>query len=265
MSADSTKKTIGIAIIISLVCSVLVSVAAVSLRPVQIKNMRLDRLQNILLAADIEAEKGEVEKVYRDRITPVIIELETGNELGEEQFDRFLNLEDFNIKKVARHAEYGKTIPPERDIAGIKRMPRFMPVYLVKTGDQIERIIFPLYGKGLWSTMYGFMALDRDLRTIKGFTFYEHGETPGLGGEVDNPKWKATWKGKLAFDKEWNVKIQVIKGAVVPGSAEAKYQIDGLSGSTLTTRGVDSLVRFWLGPDGYAPYFERLRGDRIDG
>ena len=265
MSTDSTKKTIGIAIIISLVCSVLVSVAAVSLRPVQIKNMRLDRLQNILIAADIDAKKGDVEKVYRDRITPILIELETGAELGEDHFDRFLNLEDFDIKKVAGHPDYGKAIPPDRDIAGIKRMPGFMPVYLVKAGGITERIIFPLYGKGLWSTMYGFMALDRDLRTIKGFTFYEHGETPGLGGEVDNPKWKATWKGKLAFDKEWNVKIKVLKGEVVPGSAEAEYQIDGLSGSTLTTRGVDNLVRFWLGPDGYAPYFKKLRGGRTDG
>lgn len=265
MSADSTKKTIAIAIIISLVCSVLVSVAAVSLRPVQIKNMRLDRLQNILMAAGIEAEKGEVEEVYRDRITPIIIELETGEELHEKAFDRFLNIEDFDIKKVAGHADYGKAIPPERDLAGIKRMPKFMPVYLVKSDGLTERIIFPLYGKGLWSTMYGFMALDRDLRTIKGFTFYEHGETPGLGGEVDNPRWKATWKGKLAFDKEWNVRIQVIKGEVDPGSREANYQIDGLSGSTLTTRGVDSLVRFWLGPDGYSPYFKRLRGDLSDG
>ncbi len=265
MSADSTKKTIATAIIISLVCSVLVSVTAVSLRPVQIKNMRLDRLQNILMAAGIEAKKDEAEKLYRDRITPIIIELETGEELGKNEFDRFLNLEDFDIKKVAAHPDYGKAIPAERDIAGIKRMPKFMPVYLVKSGGLTERIIFPLYGKGLWSTMYGFMALDRDLTTIKGFTFYEHGETPGLGGEVDNPRWKATWKGKLAFDKEWNVRIQVIKGEVDPGSAEAKYQIDGLSGSTLTTRGVDSLVRFWLGPDGYGPYFERLRGDGTDG
>ena len=265
MSADSTKKTIGIAIIISLVCSILVSVAAVSLRPVQIRNMRLDRLQNILIAAGIEAKKGEVEQLYKDRITPVVIELETGEEVGEEDFDRFLNLEDFDIKKVATHPDYGKAILPGRDIAGIKRMPRFMPVYLVKADDQIERIIFPLYGKGLWSTMYGFMALDRDLKTIKGFTFYEHGETPGLGGEVDNPKWKATWKGKLAFDKGWNVRIEVIKGEVDPASAEARYQIDGLSGSTLTTRGVDNLVKFWLGPDGYGPYFERLRGDLSDG
>ena len=265
MSTDGTKKTIGVAIIISLVCSVLVSVAAVSLKPVQVKNMRLDRLRNILMAADIEAEKGEIDKLYKERITPIIIELETGKKLGEEKFDRLLNLEDFDIKAVATHADYGKTIPAERDTAGIKRMPKFMPVYLVKTGGITERIIFPLYGKGLWSTMYGFMALGRDLRTIKGFTFYEHGETPGLGGEVDNPRWKATWKGKLAFDKDWNVKIRVIKGEVVRGSAEANYQVDGLSGSTLTTRGVDNLVRFWLGPDGYGPYFKKLRGDGTDG
>ena len=77
----------------------------------------------------------------------------------------------------------------------IKRKPKYMVIYEVEEGDKIDKYIFPIYGKGLWSTMYGFIALDKDLKTIKGFTFYEHGETPGLGGEVDNPKWKNIVEG----------------------------------------------------------------------
>ena len=107
--------------------------------------------------------------------------------------------------------------------------------------------------------MFGFVALGSDLRTIEGFTFYEHGETPGLGGEVDNPNWKKTWQGKKAFGEDWEVKIEVIKGRVDPSSDKAKYQVDGLSGSTLTTRGVDYLVKFWLGDNGYGPFLKRLR------
>ena len=134
-----------------------------------------------------------------------------------------------------------------------------MVVYLVNNDSGVEKYILPMYGKGLWSTMYGFMALNKDLRTIDGFTFYSHGETPGLGGEVDNPKWKAQWKGKQAFNENWDISIEVIKGLVDPTGPKANSQIDGLSGSTLTTRGVDKLVRFWLGDQGYGPFFKNLR------
>jgi Na+-transporting NADH:ubiquinone oxidoreductase subunit C len=143
-------------------------------------------------------------------------------------------------------------------------MPKFMVLYRVLEKGRTIKYILPVYGKGLWSTMYGFIALDTDLTTIQGFTFYEHGETPGLGGEVDNPRWKQIWVGKQAYDAEGRVQIRVIKGRVDPSAPEARFQIDGLSGSTLTTRGVDNLVRFWLGPDGYGPTMERLREEGTD-
>ena len=107
--------------------------------------------------------------------------------------------------------------------------------------------------------MYGFVALDRDLTTVKGFTFYEHGETPGLGGEVDNPSWKASWVGKNIYNATGNLKIEVIKEKVNPDNKDAIYQVDGLSGATLTTRGINNLVRFWLSADGYGPFIENLR------
>jgi len=123
----------------------------------------------------------------------------------------------------------------------------------------LEKIILPVYGKGVWSTMYGFIALNNDLTTVEGFSFYEHGETPGLGGEVDNPAWRRSWVGKKAFDDRGKVAIEVLKGAVDPLSPEAVHQIDGLSGASLTTRGVDKLVRYWLGEHGYGPYLGKLR------
>ncbi len=137
-----------------------------------------------------------------------------------------------------------------------------MIVYKVIQNSIIEQYIFPIYGKGLWSTMWGFISLEKDLHTIRGLTFYEQGETPGLGGEVDNPDWKKIWVGKKAFDTRGKLRIKVIKGEVDPSSPEAKYQVDGLSGSTLTTRGVNNLVRFWLGKHGYGPFLERLKVQR---
>ena len=105
------------------------------------------------------------------------------------------------------------------------------------------------------------MALEGDLRTIRGLTFYEHKETPGLGGEVDNPRWKALWNGRLAFDDALAPVIQVVKGPA--GSvADAPHSVDGLSGATITSRGVTTLLQFWLGPEGFGPYLTRLRAER---
>jgi Na+-transporting NADH:ubiquinone oxidoreductase subunit C len=133
-------------------------------------------------------------------------------------------------------------------------------VYLVNDeAGALDRIILPIRGYGLWSTLYGFVALESDANTIVGLGFYEHAETPGLGGEVDNPSWKAKWSGKLAY-KNGDVAISVLKGAVNPAAADAQWQVDGLSGATLTTKGVHNLVQYWLGDDGFAPLLGNLRG-----
>jgi Na+-transporting NADH:ubiquinone oxidoreductase subunit C len=134
-----------------------------------------------------------------------------------------------------------------------------MLAYFVKTQGQIEKLIIPVYGKKLWSTLYGYLALHKDLKTIADIAFYQHGETPGLGGEVDNPKWKQLWKGKLAFDDNGKVAIHVLRGSADPESIKARYQIDGLAGATLTSRGVDKLINYWLGENGYGPFLARLQ------
>ncbi len=270
MAADSIKKTIGVAIGVCLVCSILVSLAFVQLKPIQDQNKELDKLKNILQAGGIKADgNADVKAVYEKNIEPVIIDLKSGEVVTDPE--EKIKPENFDIEALAKDPEYSSSIPSDKDIADIKRHPDKMIVYNVKdpegSGKIIKRI-FPLYGRGLWSTMYGLLALDKNMSTIRGFTFYKHEETPGLGGEVDNPKWKALWNDKTAFEisgDKVDLKIEVIKGQVVKGRPEAEYQIDGLSGSTLTTRGVNNLVRFWLGYDGkewgstgYGPYIKKL-------
>lgn len=264
MSNDSIKKTIIVALGVCLVCSVLVATATVALRGRQQENRKLDKIKNILQAGNLlnqtdAGDKNQIAKIYNEQIRPVIIDLKTGEIIPESAYNDKLNIEKFDIKTMSDSPEYGERIPSAVDIASIKKMPKVMAIYIVQRNDQVEKFILPVYGYGLWSTMYGFIALGRDLVTIEGITFYEHGETPGLGGEIDNPLWKEQWQGKKAFDKNQQVKISVIKGKVDTMEPEAIYQVDGLSGSTLTTRGVDNLVKFWLGENGYGAFLEKQR------
>jgi Na+-transporting NADH:ubiquinone oxidoreductase subunit C len=255
-SNDTLKNIIGVALLVCLVCSVLVSVAYVALKPKQEANQRLEKLRNVLIAGDLMKEKVDVEGTFAEKIVPALINLKTGEQLPKEKMSGLLAPETFDVKIVAKTPELSRSLTAAEDIAKIRRIPTQMMVYFVKDGDSYSRVIFPIYGSGLWSVLYGFMSIDKDLKTIRGFTIYEHGETPGLGGEVDNKRWKESWKGKIVFDETGKYDFKVIKGQVLPGTTN---EIDGLSGATLTTRGVNNMVNFWFGPNGYAPFFESLK------
>lgn len=259
MSHDSTKKTIQVALGVCAVCSILVATATVSLEAIQDQNKKLDKIENILVAGGIEVENKNPIKVYEENIKPIFIELNSGN-IVDKIDDPLFNPEKFDVKKVKSHPKLSESIPSEKDLANIKTKPKFMVVYQkIDKNKEVEAYILPIYGKGLWSTLYGFISIGKDLRTVKGITFYEHGETPGLGGEVDNKKWKASWKNKIALDETGNVILQVIKSKVGPNDPKADSKIDGLSGATLTTRGVDNLIHFWLSENGYGPFFNKMR------
>jgi len=265
VASDSIKKTFGVALGVCLVCSVLVSSTVVSLKPIQDENKKLDKLKNILIAGNLLEEGKDIETIYNNRIKPVIVDLETGEIIPEDKYDAVINPKTYDVKNIVKNAKYSKTIPSSEDIAKIKIMPKQMLIYLVMKEGEMESIILPVYGKGLWSTMYGLMALDKNIVDVNGFTFYEHGETPGLGGEVDNPNWKAQWVGKKIFDEDWDLRIEVIKSLVDREKPDAIYKVDGLSGSTLTTRGVNDLIRFWLGDNGYGKFLKKVREDGING
>lgn len=262
MSNDSLKNIIGVALGVCLVCSILVSTAAVALKPRQVANQTLEKRKNVLIAGDLmkKGEKVDVEKIFSGQIQPVLIQLETGERLPDDKMTGELAPEKFDVKKISKDPDTSRKVPEEQQKAGIKRVPINMMIYFVKEGNGYKKIIFPVHGSGLWSVMYGFLALDKDLKTVSGFTIYEHGETPGLGGEVENPRWQASWKGKIAFDDEGNFKLNVLtKGQASPGSND---QIDALSGATLTSQGMRGLIDFWFGPEGYAPFLEKLRIQR---
>jgi Na+-transporting NADH:ubiquinone oxidoreductase subunit C len=252
MSNDSVQKTLFVAVALCLVCAVVVSAAAVALRPLQLANKSFDRRKNIVEVADL-LQPGENVQEAVEEVEIRIVNLETGE--YTDQFDPAA----YDLRKAARDPALSEPIPPDLDIANIKRKAKYAPVYLIKEDGKIKIIILPVHGYGLWSTMYGFLALEGDTKTIHGLKFYEHAETPGLGGEITNPKWLAKWDGKVVYDEQWQPDIQVIKGTVDPNKPGAEHEVDGIAGATLTSRGVMHLMQYWLSDQGYGPFLARLR------
>ncbi len=244
--------TVGFAAAVCLVCSIAVSAAALSLEDRQEANRRQDIRRNVLVAAGLlqpgeRADAAEVDARF-EAVRPVVVDRRTGDALSE------IDPASFDPKRESLDPE-GSTVVVDNP-AGLVRLPRRVLVYQVCEAGRVDRWVFPVVGKGLWSTLYGFLALDTDGSTIRGLAFYKHGETPGLGGEVDNPRWRARWDGRRAFDESGQVRIEVIKGSA--GSArDNPYQVDGLSGATITSRGVSELVRFWMGDEGFGPFLEQ--------
>lgn len=250
---DSVGRTLGVALGVSLVCSLLVSVAAVSLRPKQAENRLLNRKKNILRAAGVLRADMSVAEQY-EGIRPRVVDLETG------EYVENVDPTGFDQQAAARDPARSVAIPDSQDLAGINRRAKRAAVYLVEKEGRVDKVILPVHGLGLWSTMYGFVALDaRDLNTIRGLVFFEHGETPGLGGEIDDPDWQALWEGKKVYGPDGDVRIDVIKGKVDPAREGAQFKVDGLSGATLTSRGVDRMLDYWLGENGFGIYLRKMR------
>lgn len=251
---DSPQKTLFVALVLCVVCSVAVASAAVLLRPLQERNKALAEKTEILKVAGAY-EKGQDINALFEHVDARIVDLATG------EYVENIDAAAYDQREAARDPQRSIAIPPEDDIAHIFTRAKYAPVYLVRENNQLSTVVLPVHGYGLWSTLYGFVALSADGRTIKGVTFYEHGETPGLGAEIENPKWQASWKGKEAVSEDGQVLFKVSKGSVEPGTPEAAFAVDGLSGATLTSNGVTNLIRYWLGKQGFGPYLARLRAE----
>ena len=252
MRRDSVLGTFTVAAVLCVVCSLLVASAAVGLKPQQERNKKIDEKKNVLMAAGLcepTATANEVDAIFADRVQRIIVDLSTGEQVADPPFDPAA----YDQRQAAKDPELNEPIPAG-ELPGVNERARYAVVYEVRDGDNLDQYVFPVHGKGLWSTLYGFLAVDSDRRTIRGITFFEHGETPGLGGEVDNPKWKAQWPSKVAYDENGDVVIRVIKGVVNPASPEADHEIDGLAGATITTKGVSNLVRYWLSDEAFGKF-----------
>ena len=265
---DSLEKTIAIAVALCLVCAVLVSFAAVALKPLQIDNKAADMKKNILDVAGLLEEGANINTAFAQKIEAKIVDLETG------AYVENINADEYDQRKAAKDPAQSIAIPKDKDIAHIRVKAKYAKVFLVKDGGKLKSIILPMHGYGLWSTLYGFLSLDADGQTVQSINFYDQQETPGLGGEVVNPVWRALWKGKKVYaesdqpslDKgligEADIgepALSLIKGTVDTTKPGSQYQVDGLAGATLTSTGVTNLVRYWTSNEGFAPYLKKVR------
>jgi Na+-transporting NADH:ubiquinone oxidoreductase subunit C len=249
--------TLLVAVMLSLVCSILVASTAILLKPLQQRNEDLYRQQIILDVAGLYVAGSDIESLFAG-VETRMIDLATG------QYSDAVDAADFDAVAAAKDAELGIDIPAEYDTASIRRRARLSPVYLVRNENALNQIILPVYGPGLWSTMRGFLSLGPDGSSVRGLRFYEHAETPGLGDQIDKAEWRARWVDKQVFGTGDQPRIEVIRGSVDENSSDAIHQVDGISGATLTGRGVTKLVRYWTGPHGFGPFLERMRTEATD-
>lgn len=246
---DSFGGTVTVVVLLSLVCSIIVAGSAVLLRPEQIKQKELDKQKNILEVAGLMQPKINIQSVYSKNIEPRLVDSNTGDFVAMQP--------NFNSKSEADNPKTSIKLSGSEDIAKITRRANIVEVYLVKNSEgKIDQLILPIYGTGLWSVMYGFVSVQPNGNIINGITYYDEGETPGLGAEIKNPVWQAQFKNKELYNKQGNEALFVAKG----GAAKSKeHGIDALSGATLTSNGVSNSFKFWFGKMGFKKFLDKYR------
>ena len=251
---ESITKTIGVAFCVCLICSLVVSFSAVSLRDLQNENKLNDKRIKILQAADIYNPDEDIKQQFL-KLETKFVNFETGK-LMDTYMD--FSLEEYDPILATRDSNLSSKVPTSEDIAVIKNRENIGKIFILRNDDySINKLILPIRGYGLWGTLYGYISIENDFNTIAGIEFYDHKETPGLGAEVDNPKWKNLWPGKEIY-QNGEVSLSVIKGKVDNNDKGAQYEIDGLSGATITSRGVTNMITYWFGESGYSKLFKEL-------
>lgn len=248
---DSVFNVLFVAFLVCIVASIAVSLTVEALKPIQDVNKQAYKQVNILKVAGIYQAKTPIASQF-DVIESKLVNLDTGEYVDGD-------LENYDLSKIFKDPDSYITLTRQEDIASIKRRENVATVYLVKSemdASEITKVILPIRGYGLWSTLYGFLAIDLKTKNVAGISFYQHKETAGLGGKVDLQSWKDSWVGKEIYGSNNEIILTVIKGRAV-GEAKA-YSVDGLSGASLTTRGVDNLIHFWLGDLGFDKYLKNL-------
>jgi len=250
---DDPRKSLGVAFGVALACAIAVSTAATLLRPVQQANLEAERQAQ--LAAMIERLPGMTDILAgagADSLQARTVDLTT------DTFADDISALALDQRAAANDPERSIALAPEQDIAGIKRRSNFAPVYFLEKDGEPFLTILPVHGAGYASTLYGYLALEADLNTVAALTFYEQGDTPGLGARVADPAWTALWAGAQIADETGEIRIESVR------DAEGPYQVDAISGATRTSNGVTNLLRFWLGEDGFGPFLANLREGTIE-
>jgi len=257
---DSVRYTVLFATAVCVVCALLVAVSAVALAPRQEANARQYMQKNVLLAAGLiepgsDTSDAELRQIFQQRIEVRLVDLAAGQLVPADRIDAA----GFDQRRARNDPAQSRAAPANR--AGIARVPNYGVVYFVKPksgSGPVEQVVLAIEGLAMWGTAYGFIALAPDGNTVQGLAFYDQKETPGLGGEISNPKWQALWRGRKAFDEQWQPRLAVIKGSAGPPDSDP-HHVDGLSGATITSNAITRLVQFWLSDEGYGRWLKNFR------
>lgn len=259
MNKNSPIFTLTVAVVLCLVCSVVVAGAAVALGPMQEYNAKIKKQRNVLEAAALYDADADGNKEIEAKFAKYVVEVPVN--LNDGVLDDSIDVASYSADDARKDLDASSPIQDgPHALVGYPAREDVAIAYLVKNdAGALDKVVMPVYGKGLWSTLFGFLALESDLRTIAGLTFYSHAETPGLGGEVDNPRWKKQWVGKLAYDDSGEPNVTVQKGGVPANDPQASYKVDGLSGATITSNGVENLVNYWISDGAFGPFLEKIQ------
>jgi len=234
---ESNTYTFIFAFVVCMVCSFCIAFVSEGLREKKEINVLLDIKKNILKAVDLKVplgpktSKNAILDIYKQKIAELVIDNQ-GNVIKDKTPDEILEGEEA------------------------------YPLYLYKEKGEVIAYSFPIVGKGLWSTIYGYLALEADGIFIRGITFYKHGETPGLGAEIEKQWFQDNFKGKSIWDVQTGKLVPpiLLKGKVadlIQDETRRKYYVDGITGATMTSKGVTQMLDKWLTI--YEPFFEKVR------
>jgi Na+-transporting NADH:ubiquinone oxidoreductase subunit C len=256
MSNDSIVKTFLVAFLLCVVCSVLVCLAAIVRIDKEAYNKQLEIRKTVLAAGGYQQQMddgGNIDELFAANVELKLVDLATGD------YTTAVDAATYDQKEAVSNPDLSEKIPADLDLAGIGTRAKYAAVYLDKSGA----VILPIRGAGMWGPIYGYISVAPDGTTIKGLTFYQHAETPGLGAEIDNPNWKKQWPGKVLFNNSGRLVLKVVKkGSYNASAADAANTVDGLAGATVTGDKVHKIMSYWFGEHGYAPFLAKLKAER---
>jgi len=246
---DDLRKIVFVAFAVCLVCSLVVSTTAVLLEPMQhAAEARYQRHTVLVDVAGLSGQGGDVDRLFA-RIEARMVDLET---------DRYTQAAD-PASYDPRNPGEAIPISADLDTAKLGARPRYVPVYLIREAGVLQRIILPVYGSGMYDRIYAYIALEADFNTVAAFRVYQHGETPGLGGEIASSGWLAKWPGKRIYNGAEMPRLKVVKRRGGAVGDDDVHELDGIAGATRTGRSVTNLLGYWLGPGGFGPFLAWLR------
>lgn len=245
MTQTSSAKTVTIALTVALACSAMVTTAVLSLRPLQANLATLERHRIVLQLLGAHIPKPNDTREV----------LSSFNALDARLYDFSTGGENTTIN--AHVYDPWSDTAPQRSLPlnalGLASLPAYAPVYRVQSADGASRLVLPIQGKGMWSNLYGYLALAGDLKTVTDLYIYQHGETPGIGDRILHTDWIESWRGKQIGSTHGEPRLSVTNDPSIP----EELRVDVISGATITSQAVGRMVHFWLGPDGFGPLLDQ--------